>query len=280
MFNFSYPSNKLLFTTTRIVSSSVNGEESIGTGFFFNYNIDENRHLPVIITNKHVIQGASQGVFYLHEAIKVNKQKSPSSTSFPCIIENFSKTWIEIPSDCDLCVFPFEIAIRASEQVNKEIFYIPFGEENIPPNEVLIDLSALEEVKMVGYPIGLWDKANNFPILRSGYTASHPSIDFNGKNEGLVDMACLPGSSGSPILIINQGSYVQGNNVIIGSRAYLLGILYAGPIMTVDGVIKIHNIPTKTIPITQTKIPIHLGFYLKSRILMDIKPQLFNILNL
>ena len=44
---------------------------------------------------------------------------------------------------------------------------------------MLEELSALEELVMVGYPIGLWDKNNNFPIFRKGYTASHPAIDFN-----------------------------------------------------------------------------------------------------
>lgn len=54
---------------------------------------------------------------------------------------------------------------------------------------------------MVGYPIGLADARNNYPIFRKGYTAAHPAVDFNEDGIGLVDMACFPGSSGSPIYI-------------------------------------------------------------------------------
>ena len=32
------------------------------------------------------------------------------------------------------------------------------------------ELSALEELVMVGYPIGLSDVRNNYPIFRKGYT--------------------------------------------------------------------------------------------------------------
>ena len=41
---------QLMFSTVRLVAD--NG--SCGTGFFFNYQIDDN-NVPVIITNKHVV---------------------------------------------------------------------------------------------------------------------------------------------------------------------------------------------------------------------------------
>lgn len=59
---------------------------------------------------------------------------------------------------------------------------------------------------MLGYPIGLADARNNYPIFRKGYTAAHPAVDFNEDGIGLVDMACFPGSSGSPIYILNEGN--------------------------------------------------------------------------
>lgn len=66
--------------------------------------------------------------------------------------------------------------------------------------EKLKDLSALEELVMVGYPIGLSDTRNNYPIFRKGYTSAHPAVDFNDDGIGLVDMACFPGSSGHRFL--------------------------------------------------------------------------------
>jgi len=62
---------------------------------------------------------------------------------------------------------------------------------------------------MVGYPIGLWDEKNNYPIFRKGITATHPANDYNGKSEFMIDAACFPGSSGSPVYIIDELNYVD-----------------------------------------------------------------------
>lgn len=42
-------------------------------------------------------------------------------------------------------------------------------------------LDAMEDVIMVGYPVGLWDSVNNRPIFRRGITATDPKVDFEGK---------------------------------------------------------------------------------------------------
>lgn len=75
------------------------------------------------------------------------------------------------------------------------MFYIADDAGILATDEKIKDLSALEELVMVGYPIGLADARNNYPIFRKGYTAAHPAVDFNEDGIGLVDMACFPGSS-------------------------------------------------------------------------------------
>jgi len=57
---------------------------------------------------------------------------------------------------------------------------------------------------MIGYPNGLWDHVNNLPLIRRGITASHPGVDYqiegqNGPGVTVIDMACFPDSSGSPV---------------------------------------------------------------------------------
>ena len=124
---------------------------------------------------------------------------------------------------------------------------------------------------MVGYPDGIWDEFNNQPIIRRGITATHPKNDFNGKNEFLIDAACFPGSSGSPVLILYQGGYVdkKGNLNWGGSRVMLLGIMYAGPQHTAEG-----NISFAAIPKAYTSIPNNLGLVIKSSRLMEFKSSL------
>ena len=141
-------------------------------------------------------------------------------------------------------------------------------------SDKLDELSALEELVMVGYPIGMWDKRNNLPIFRKGYTSAHPAIDFNEKGIGLVDMACFPGSSGSPIFILNEGGYKdkKGNLNWGMGRIIFLGVLFAGPQYDAQGDIVVKNIPTVQQKIeTHTAIMTNLGFYIKSEELIEFK---------
>ena len=77
---------------------------------------------------------------------------------------------------------------------------------------------AVLTVAIIGYPSALSDQAHNLPIFRRGTSASHPAVDFNGRAEVVIDMACFPGSLGSPAT----------STIATGSpRASLSGVLHA-----------------------------------------------------
>ncbi|MFZ7230474.1 hypothetical protein, partial [Avibacterium avium] len=129
------------------------------------------------------------------------------------------------------------------------------------------------ELFMVGYPNGLWDEINNQPIVRRGITATDPKLDYNGKKEFLIDAACFPGSSGSPIFQYTEGakSDIHGITFYPGGYLKLLGVLYAGPMFGIDGNIQIKEIPTSTIPIAHSRIPMNLGLVIKIEKLLEMK---------
>jgi hypothetical protein len=56
----------------------------------------------------------------------------------------------------------------------------------------------------------------------------------------------------------------------MGGRIYLLGILYAGPLISMQGKVILN--PTN--PTSVTNIPMNLGYVLKSELLYDILPPL------
>jgi hypothetical protein len=130
---------------------------------------------------------------------------------------------------------------------------------------------------MIGYPNGLWDSVHNMPIFRRGITATHPRLDWNGKPEFLIDAACFPGSSGSPVFLLNEGGYFSRGGLRLGSgRLKLLGVLYAGPQHTVEGEIKIVNVPIQNKPIALSAIPNNLGIVIRSTALKDIEAALLS----
>lgn len=263
-------SERLTFSTVRIECQLQTGETSTGTGFFFRFLETGGQHVPAIVTNKHVIEGAVYGRFHLNLADS-NGQPLGQHENFT--IGNFEAGWIKHPDpDVDLCILPIGEVLHTVQAQGKNIFFVILDKSLIPSAAELAQLTALEEIIMIGYPNGIWDAVNNKPIIRRGITATHPNLPYDGKQEFMIDAACFPGSSGSPVFLFNVGGYAsREGSMIIGTRVKLLGVLYAGPQHTATGEIGIVNISTQQRPVAISRIPNNLGIIIKSQRLFDFE---------
>jgi hypothetical protein len=258
------PSEQFLFSTVRIESDAPDGTR-VGTGFMFRFKVDDEKGIPVIVTCKHVVDGATRCRFKLHLAGK-DDPRTPSGESRFVELDQFAKRWVPHPtSKIDLCAIPLAPLLAETQRQDLTPFWVTLDESLLPSIEELAQLQAVENVLMVGYPTGLWDEVNNFPLFRRGITASHPAFDYQGESVTVVDMACFPGSSGSPVLLFDQGAYATKGGLTIGTRVKLLGVLFQGPMFSAEGKIVIKDIPTAQRATALTDVMVHLGFIVKAR---------------
>ena len=96
-------SEQLLYNTIRIRTVTKDGEESVGSGFLYNIALSDKKHIPVIITNKHVIRNSMVGYYQLHESNK-NDPKLPKGEHFTVKMDNFETNWISIQAKILICV--------------------------------------------------------------------------------------------------------------------------------------------------------------------------------
>jgi hypothetical protein len=270
MINPQTKTEQLLFCTTRIETSS-----GTGTGFFFRFQVDEEKGIDVLVTNKHVVANADEISFSVH----IKENGIPTNEN---ILITHRAEWFDHPTLDLCCTLVNPLFMQFQAQTGKEIFYLPMPENLIWTHSDLTNLSAMEDVVMVGYPIGLWDEIHNLPLLRKGVTSTHPAIDFKGEKKGVIDAACFPGSSGSPICIINEGGYVDKNGTtnLGGGRFGLLGILFAGPIHNAQGEIIVQEIPTQQVASANTPMMINLGYYIKADQMLELKKVVFGHLGI
>ena len=257
-------SEQLAHSTVRIETTKASGEGS-GTGFFYRFVDKGDTYVPAIVTNKHVIEGSLRGSFVLTEK---DDDENPIYGKYQRFyFDDFQNQWTPHPDkEIDLCAMPIAPILHQAEKRELKFFYISLDKSLLLTEEELNDLILMEDVVMVGYPNGIWDEKNNMPIFRKGITATHPNLDWNGRPEFLIDAACFPGSSGSPVFLFNQGGYAtkSGGLVIGPSRVKLLGVLYAGPQHSVSGEIRVVQVPTQNVPVAVSSIPNNLGIVIKS----------------
>lgn len=268
-------SEKLSYSTIRIECQYKNGTKGTGTGFFFNFleNKETGEYIPTIVTNKHVIKDSIKGKIIFTKSDDEGKPKD--TEHLPIDFNTFESLWkFHDDKDVDLCALPIAQILKKIEESNQKVFFILLNKDLIPNQETIDDTTAVEEILMIGYPNGIWDTYNNKPILRRGITATHPKFDYCGKKEIMIDAACFPGSSGSPIFILNEGVFkTKKRSLSAGDRIIFLGILYAAPQHNAKGEIQIIDVPTVQKPIAISRIPNNLGIIIKSERLLELEQK-------
>lgn len=263
----SGPIEQLLHATVRLETTDSQGQRGAGTAFYFRFpdpSRPSEQMVPVLVTNRHVVAGVTSASFNV--STQADDGGPALGKHVTVELADFEAAWHPHPT-LDLCIMPIGPLMEALKAKGHRPYYVMIDVTLLAAPEVMADLLPLDEVVFVGYPTGLSDVTNNLPIMRRGVAASSPSVDFNGKPEFLIDAACLPGSSGSPVLLWNNGSWVdRQGNTILGSRVAMLGVLSSGPPLNLavqglaDGVSAV------------TVAPANLGYVIKADRLRDFEP--------
>ncbi|MCC0375624.1 trypsin-like peptidase domain-containing protein [Pseudomonas aeruginosa] len=262
---------QLFFSTVRIDTVTANGAQGAGTGFFFGHKFGGDKQALFVVTNKHVVMGMREGRF------SFLKQKDGQPTlgdGFTLNVgpQDWPNMWFGHPDpNVDIAICPLVPLLEfVKQQHGTDLFFRAVETSMIPTEEQTRELDAVEPVTFIGYPNGVWDSKNLLPVARRGTTASPIEVDFEGTPRFLIDASVFGGSSGSPVFILNQGSFAtKDGGFVVGSRFHFVGVIAAVFFRTHLNQIVPVPIPTQVQPMAQQQEMIDLGIVFKARTVVE-----------
>lgn len=261
-----YKTEDLKYATVKINTENVDGSLSSGTGFIVNLAESERdgkyMSVPVIVTNKHVVEGAVKGLVRFHASTR--EKEIVGQCEY--IVDDFEKQFYLHPNeDVDLCAMPIAPLYTLAAKDKIQPYYKSFSMKQVINKEGFQNLTPAQDILAVGYPNGLWDSTNNLPIFRKGIISTVPSIDYMGKEQFLIDCGIYPGSSGSPVFKTEQKINIETGDLF--ESINLIGIVFATYNHNAQGQMAITKIATNPV---NTMVPNHLGLVIKSTRLFEL----------
>ncbi len=279
-------SNKLIYSTVQLECYDEK-VVSKGTSFFMTYKFDD-KNITVLVTNKHVVCiNVNKETLFKKARFQISKEVDDKPQDNDKVIFNIddldNRVIFHDDKNVDLCFVLVNDLLNNTQSKGIKLYCLSLETSLIIPNASIEELNPIEDIVMIGYPIGLIDDVNNKPIARRGITATSYKFDYNGKKEFLIDIACFCGSSGSPVFLRRTGLGKEKgeNGIIIGMSVqyFLLGVLYAGPTQTFEGKIIIKDIPCVSLPVSETNLMVNLGCVIKACRIMELFEKVKNELN-
>jgi hypothetical protein len=222
----SEPSHKSLF-----VQVIATGGAEISTATAFVAQVAN--CTPFLVTNRHVVTGRNQDTDALldkrYASIPAQLRVWFSSSTglgyweqveLPLYDGDGQQRWIEHPargSQIDLVAIP--LPTDRGDLRFDPYEALPFQDNKIEPAQM---------VSVVGFPFGV-RSGGAFAVWATGFVATEPEIDHDGRPVFLIDCRTRHGQSGSPVILHHGYHAKNANSIGFRASSELLGI-YSGRI--------------------------------------------------
>ena len=254
------PYEQILYATVRIEAEN-DKIAWVATGFFYRLDISEREEVILLISKRHVFEDAAHVTFWCHLR---DKGGGASGKQADIEIDLKNELVIYHPDDqVDLAAVLIGPWINDLLRRGESPFIKAVDSSTLPAESDWDSFDAVQDLLMLGCPLGLFDEHNRFPIFRRGISASHLGYRYKGRDEFLIDVAAFEGSSGSPIFVNLERKYNRNTGIYeqsgLATDVKLVGILTSGPQYSHEGEVTFAQKGKVTLD-----LPLHLGLAVKS----------------
>jgi len=245
---------RLFYTTVRISGFDTAGNEVEGTAFFLrakNNGIED----VFLVSNRHLVKDIRRCVLKLH-AYRYGRPDRTRTVDLD--IKGIDRLWIHHEGGTDISILPISSIMGYIDHSDAKAYFQALDGAMVPDERSTREqIDAVEDVYFIGYPNGLYDDVHNLPIIRKGTTSTPFWVDFKGERQFLIDGNIFPGSSGSPVLLIDRSDRFDRKDRLDPKKR----VLFLGMIMSAFQYSEEDCTP---------KQMMDLGVVIKSRVILDL----------
>lgn len=221
-------SEKIFFSTIKINVETKDGHNAIGTGFLVFKSLKNKDSIIFLVTSKKLIDNSKFATLVFHEAdgkdISILKEKENIHI---CIGEqDWEKMWFSSSQSDSFVIAPIMPIIKYIEnQLGKVCYFQTISVTSTIDNHFK-DISLSEDILFLTYLGEEFTLENDYmPVLGRAKLASMLSTSSTDKSVFLINGLDTPSCAGSPVFILNEGSFMTQNGPILGNRFLFLGVM-------------------------------------------------------
>lgn len=206
-----------------VVAIGTNRDEWYGTGFFYEYIINEESQI-FLVTNQHVIESQiDDGEKEIRLKINSEADDSIKTVDIKLFDENDDNIFVYHPDkEVDLAILPvdfYNLVLKIGQ--NKNYF---FSHRNTcRKNEMQkLGISEGDSIFILGFPMANVHIKSTV-IVRNGIIARIRDMYHNNSESYLLDSFIFPGNSGGPVFLVPNIASILGTEPILESK--LIGVV-------------------------------------------------------
>jgi S1-C subfamily serine protease len=195
----------------------------IASGFFYGLFQgsagDAKTYRVVLVTNRHVVIGLKT----LWVRVDAKAPNPPEEYQVPLTNRDGSQRWYgHANPDIDVAVLPIDFQTFMQRELSVSFFGSDLNTVRVP-EMANAGISEGDAVYVLGFPMGLVGKEQNFVVARSGSIARIRDLIEGSTNYFLLDAAVFPGNSGGPVISKPEAMAIAGTKPV--GMAYVIGIV-------------------------------------------------------
>lgn len=185
--------------------------EWFGTGFFYEHQINEERHI-FLITNQHVIESQIEdGKNEIRLKTNSKIDGTVKTIDIKLCDENDNYAFIFHPDkDVDLAIIPVDFYEIIMEIGQMEVRFFT-NEMSCNKNRMKKNgICEGDRIFVFGFPMGNVHINQKSVIVRNGSIARMQDIFYSDSKSFLIDAFIFPGNSGGPVFLVPQMESIEG----------------------------------------------------------------------